>query len=127
MYQSLDLFQLSSQMAAHAGSRQALVARNIANADTPGYRASVLPSFADAYRTDVRTGMTATRPSHLTATSQPGVDAVASGGQPAPNGNDVSLETELLHSIDAGREHRRALAIYKHAMTVVRTALGPAR
>lgn len=127
MYQSIGLFEVAGRMAAHAGARQALVAQNIANSDTPGYRATALPSFAEAYGTRTAASLRATRMGHMGGVGDAGASAIASGGEPAPNGNDVSLETELLQSIEAGREHRRALAIYKHAMTVVRTALGPGR
>ena len=127
MYQSIGLFEVAGRMAAHGGARQAHVAKNIANADTPGYRAMALPSFAEAYGMRADTALRATRPGHQGGGSVATATAAPSEGQPAPNGNDVSLESELLNSIEAGREHRRALAIYKHAMTVVRTALGPGR
>ena len=44
MYQSLQLFQTADAMARHAGTRQAVVARNIANADTAS------SSTEDVYR-----------------------------------------------------------------------------
>ena len=48
MYDSLSLFRLAASMARHAGERQAVVARNMANADTPGYRAEATVPFSDA-------------------------------------------------------------------------------
>ena len=39
MFEGLEIFQLAGGVARHAASRQAVVAQNIANADTPGYRA----------------------------------------------------------------------------------------
>ena len=42
----------------------------------------------------------------------------------SPNGNTVSLEAEMLKSIEAKREHDRALAIYKSALSVLRISLG---
>jgi flagellar basal-body rod protein FlgB len=42
----------------------------------------------------------------------------------SPNGNSVSLEEEMVAAVDASREHNRALAVYRHGMTVLRTALG---
>jgi flagellar basal-body rod protein FlgB len=126
MYASLDLFQTSSALARHAGAQQALVATNVANADTPGYRARTLSDFADAYRQQGPQGQVRmTRPNHQGA-SQPGITGRVTElpAEPSPNGNSVSIEEEMLHAIEAQREHSRALAVYRHAMGIVRTTLG---
>ena len=126
MFQNLELFQTAGAMAGHAGSRQAVVAQNIANADTPNFKALEMASFRDVYESNVSGGMNATRPSHLhgqhAAFEQ--VDPTVSLSEPAPNGNSVSLEDEVLRSVDVAREHSRALAIYRHGMTVLRSTLG---
>jgi len=125
MYQSLELFQTAGDMARHAGARQAVVTRNIAHADTPGYRAQQITPFQEIYGTMPATSLRQTRSGHLT-TGAPQMAArpVAAGSEPSPNGNTVSLEDEMLASVAAAREHSRALAIYRHGMTVLRTALG---
>ena len=125
MYQNLDLFQTAVAMARHAGARQAVVAANIANADTPGYQARSIASFTESYRSDAAAALRATRPGHR----QSGVFESApapqvSGEEPSPNGNSVSLEMEMLNAVEIQREHSRALAIYKHALGVIRTSLG---
>lgn len=125
MFENLALFRVSSQMARHAGARQALVATNIANADTPGYRASHIASFTDSYRHAEVGRMKATRPGHIAPSGAAAIArAMPAGQEPNPNGNDVSLELEMLEAVDVQREHNRALAIYKHALTVMRTSLG---
>ena len=125
MFQSLALFRTSAAMAQYAGNAQAQIARNIANADTPGYHAERLSDFAATLHRNGPVQMKATRPGHLTlsptATAARHVD---SGGEAAPNGNTVSLEHELMQAVDAGGMHREALAIYRHTMTVLRSSLG---
>lgn len=125
MYQSLELFQTAGAMARHAGARQAVVTRNIANADTPGYRAQEIAPFRDVYGSDQTSAMRKTRPGHLAPDTPPfAARPVAVQGEPSPNGNSVSLEEELLASVAVAREHSRALAIYRHGMTILRTTLG---
>lgn len=126
MHNSLDLFQTAGALARHAGARQAVVARNIANADTPGFEAQKIAAFKDVYRSADNSVMRATRNGHFTAQSSATVDSriMASNDAPSPNGNTVSLEEEMLRSVEVSREHNRALTIYRHAMTVLRTSLG---
>jgi flagellar basal-body rod protein FlgB len=126
MYNSLDLFQTAGAMARHAGARQAVVARNIANADTPGFQAQSIAAFKDVYAETGGTTMRATRPSHIGGQSgQPATGPQhATIGEASPNGNTVSVENEMLHAVEVSREHNRALTIYRHAMTVLRTSLG---
>lgn len=127
MYSSLDLFQTADAMARHSGARQAVVAKNIANADTPGYVATQIAPFKDAFDSSaVPAGMQMTRPGHMAAADQPPATTAVttSGGEPSPNGNTVSIEDELMNSVAISREHNRALAVYRHTMTVLRTSLG---
>lgn len=125
MYQSLDMFRISAAMARHAGAQQGVVARNMANADTPGYQAQRIPPFREIYQTTNAGAMRATRRGHLGGGM---ASAMARSGaalaEPAPNGNAVSIELEMVRGVEAQREHSRALAIYRHAMGVIRTSLG---
>lgn len=123
MYQNLSIFRTATAMAQHAGAAQALVARNIANADTPGYAARHLTPFSEVLNRNV--SVKATRAGHLGAADGTGrFRAVDEGSEPSPSGNAVSLEDEVLRSIEAARQHDRALSIYRHAMQVVRTSIG---
>ena len=126
MYETLDLFRTSAAMARHAGARQLVVAQNLANADTPGYRAMSLPGFEEVYQQGASLQLRASRSGHLTADTGPAsVRATESTtSEPAPNGNSVSVEMEMLASAEAQREHARALAIWRHGMNVIRTSLG---
>ncbi|MGB3246028.1 MAG: FlgB family protein [Sulfitobacter sp.] len=125
MFEKLDIFQMSAAMARHAGQRQAVTAQNVANADTPGYVARDLPEFASFYSaSDTASLQRASRSKHLNG-MMPGQDApiTRTPGEGSPNGNQVSLETELLKSVDAKRQHDRALAIYKSSLSVLRSAI----
>ncbi len=127
MFEKLEIFQLAHDMARHAGSRHAVVARNMANADTPGFKAQDVASFeshisrgGDAFQ------MQATRASHLNMSQSPGTPAVFDRPDAIadPNGNSVSLETEMMHAVNTKRQHDRAMAIYKSSLTILRSAIG---
>ena len=125
MFENLQIFRMAHAMAAHAGARQTVVARNMANADTPGYSAQDIEPFkAELDSTSADFTLRATRTTHLNGdlhanylvTDRPGAEA-------DPNGNSVSLETEMIHAVDTKRQHDRALAIYRHSLSVLRTAV----
>ncbi len=123
MFESLDLFRTSAALMRHGAARQALSAVNVANADTPGYRARALPAFAETLRG--APSLRATRPGHLGRdAASPGARAFDAPGEAAPNGNTVSLEAEMFASAQASREHNQALAVWRHALTVLRGSLG---
>lgn len=125
MFGKLEIITMAQAMAAHAGDRMGLIARNVANADTPGYRALDLPDFLAVYAAGPATALRATRPGHLNG--QAGGDAWAvqdAGAEAAPNGNAVSLEGEMVKAALTRQEQDMALAIYRHASGVLRASLG---
>ena len=128
MFQNLAVFDTAYAMATHAGKKQALIAQNVANADTPGYVARDLPSFQDLYASRDGGGhmLRATRSGHLHGMADGSVASMVQKDRSfaSPDGNTVSLETEMLRGTDAKRQHERALAIYGSALSVLRTSLG---
>lgn len=125
MFQKLEIVRMAEAMASHAGARQGVVARNIANADTPGYKAQDLPDFAQTYRAGNEGAMRATRAGHLTElpASMPPVARVGVGSS-SPNGNSVSLEGEMVKAVEVRQQHDLALAIYRNATDILRASLG---
>ncbi len=126
MFQGLNVFKAAHAMATHAGQRQAIVARNMANADTPGYKAHDIKPFAEVFRGDASGEMRNSRAGHIG-----GGEGTADSWQTHraddltdPNGNSVSVELELLKGVENKRQHDRALAIYKSSLSILRTSLG---
>ncbi len=126
MFQNLTIFKSAMAMARHAGVKQAEVARNIANADTPGYRARRVVDFAELMRGSDGFGtQRATRPRHLHGREgRAGVDLRDDRSLSEPNGNSVSLETEMVDAVAAKRQSDRALAIYRSGLTILRASIG---
>ncbi|MPL60956.1 hypothetical protein SDC9_06521 [bioreactor metagenome] len=126
MFEKIQLLQMAQSMARQAAFRQNAVAQNVANADTPGYRALDVPSFAETYQDERTTPMRATRAGHLGAANKvnvamaPDPDAAAM----SPDGNSVSLEDEMVKSAEVQRSHNLALAVYRSSLDILRTSLG---
>jgi flagellar basal-body rod protein FlgB len=101
------LFDVASQQARWLSLRQATVATNIANANTPGFVARDVRPFQDILdRTQL--GMTVTSPMHI---STGPVDLPASTSKSADpwettqSGNTVSLEQEMMKAGQVNRSY----------------------
>lgn len=127
MHQNLTVFRMAHALASHAGARQAVIAQNIANADTPGYRPLDVTPFSDLIGRQADARQKATRARHLNglaASFNPDTQVKPASGHTNPNGNAVALEEQMMHAVEVKRQHDRALAIYKSTLGILRTSLG---
>ena len=127
MYDNLKIMRMAQSMAVHASARQEAVAQNIANADTPGYRAQDVTHFNDAYETTGTYAMRATRSEHFGVAggaSRFSTTFIDADAAQSPNGNTVSLESEMVKSSQIKSQHDKALAIYKSSLDIIRASLG---
>ncbi|AVO38543.1 FlgB family protein [Pukyongiella litopenaei] len=131
MHADLNIFRTAGAQAAHAARRQAVIAANIANADTPGYKARDIGTFRDhlagtSLGTSLGTAMRSSRAGHLHGAVRSGAARVPQASSTAedPNRNTVSVELEMMKSVEAKREHDRAVAIYRSSLNILRTSLG---
>lgn len=127
MFDRPEIMQVASALAAHAAARQSAIAGNVANADTPGYHARDLADFADAYRGAEHGALRQTRPGHLGATGgpvEPELVERPGPGHMSPNGNNVSIETEMVAAAAVQRDHDIALTVYRKSLDILRTSLG---
>ncbi|QPM91293.1 FlgB family protein [Pseudooceanicola algae] len=128
MFDKLQVFRMADAMARHASARQTIVAENMANADTPDFKARDIASFSETIdSTAPDFGLRSTRKAHLNeAQSALSKFAVREEDRPftSPNGNSVSVEDQVMKSVEVKQQHDRAVAIYKSALNVMHTALG---
>jgi len=114
-------------LATHASARQEKIAGNVANADTPGFRAQDIKPFAETYRADTDTQqMRKTRAGHaLPGETAPSMfEVVDRPGPSSPNGNTVSLETEIMKATEVRHAHEMALSVYQTSLGILRTSIG---
>ena len=119
------VFELAQRRLEWADQRQLLLARNIANADTPNYRPADLPSFA---QTLAKSGfgsaaqLVQTNPMHIAV--EPQTDLLTQTEAKEPNGNAVSVEKELGKVADTQSGQMMALNLYGKYASFFRLAMG---
>lgn len=116
-----SLLRLASDAAKHAASRQTVIATNVANADTPGYRAREMASFQPA---SSEMPLRRSHAGHLAGTPRTARVFEERGTPADPNGNTVSLQDQVLKGVEAMRAHDRALTVYKSSLDMLRASLG---
>lgn len=122
----LYLFALASQHNRWLSARQATVATNVANANTPGFKAQDVTPF-DAVLDSTRIAMTASDPKHLSIGDIQQKDTDRVNGQDSwevtHSGNSVNLEQELIKAGEVGRDYRLNANVVKtfHRMLLAST------
>lgn len=123
--QRIGTFALAEQRLNWLDARQRLLAGNVANADTPGFRARDAVPFRELLAQQVaRPGVQVTHAAHI---SPPGADPRAMPARVldrAPNGNAVSLDDQAIRIAETDQAHALAMNLYRKYVTMFRTALG---
>jgi len=130
MFEMLEIFRMAQGLAVHAGERQSVIARNVANADTPGYRAQDIEDFAKVYQGGGDgLALRTTRPGHIASDGglAGGTHLIDSPDDSDPNGNTVSLEDEMVKAAEVRKQHDLALAVYRSSLGILRISLGRSR
>ncbi|MFD2031552.1 flagellar basal body rod protein FlgB [Ancylobacter dichloromethanicus] len=96
------LFDLTSRHAAWASVRQATIAANVANANTPGYRAADVEPFA-AVLDQTKLASVRTSPGHLPVGDTQAARTRVSDAESwdvTESGNSVSLDQQMLKAAE---------------------------
>ena len=111
--QPVYLFDLAFQRAQWLSARQATVAENVANANSPNFRARDIEPF-EAILDRTALEMNSTRPGHISlAGAQVHTSPKSRTWDVTSNGNDVSLEKELIKAGEVTRDYSLTVAIVK--------------
>jgi len=111
----LYLFELASSQARYLELRQATIATNVANANTPGFKARDVEPFNKVFdTTPVR--LATTSPSHMqlaAAESDTRATAKKDSWDVVHSGNSVSLEQEMIKGSDVNRDYSMNSAVVR--------------
>ncbi|MEQ8487916.1 MAG: flagellar basal body rod protein FlgB [Marinovum algicola] len=124
----MSFFQLASQRMSWLGARQAVISENIANADTPNYRAKEISSFDRMVQARTPTqGLAVTDAQHIqtTASAPAGVrvEADDSAWESALDGNNVVLEQQTIKSAEVAGSYRLAAELYRKGHELLTVAV----
>ena len=109
------LFDLASSHARWLSLRQATISSNVANANTPGYRAKDIEPFSKLLDAKV-VSLAVTNPKHLateTASLRPQGTRKEDSWEVFHSGNSVSLEQEMMKAGEINRDYSLDTAIVK--------------
>ncbi len=119
----VPLFALADQRLAWVDARQSLLARNIANADTPHFQSQDLQPFAAALD-HASVQLALTDPAHLSPPNSTQFGAGAQVAEQSPDGNAVAIDKELVKVADTDAVHELVTNLTKKYQNLVRTAIG---
>ena len=128
---TLAIFQAIKDKMEWNQSRQKLLAENVANADTPGYRGRDLVKFdfESVMRAQNLNSITTvtTNSRHIAARNPGGIGSSEFAVQSyeiTPNGNSVVLEDEMMKVAANQMDYQAAASLYSRSIKLIRTALG---
>lgn len=123
-FSQLPLFALADRKFAWIDQRQQVLAQNIANADTPGWRARDVKPFA-ALLAAPPLALASTAAGHFAAgPTGGGPAAIAPGSELAPDGNGVVLDKEMMKVAETDANHVLTTELTRSWLGMFRTAIG---
>ena len=125
MLNDINILKLASAFARHASDRHQTIAQNVANADANNYKARDIEPFEDAYaRLGDRMFANNENAAFSDAEKPWRTEIIRSTGAASPNGNTVSIEDQMMRSVDAQQDFDAATAIYRKTIDILRSSLG---
>lgn len=117
---TISFFNLASDRMQWLAARQKVLAENIANADTPNYRARDVTDFQSFLEKSDAARATG-GPSHETT-----VETVNASGawDSSLDGNDVALEQQSVIASENADQYRLAANLYRKAYQLINAASG---
>ena len=129
MFENLPLLAMARKRMDWVAQRQEVLAKNVANANTPGYRAQdVAPlSFKDEMSRVTPVAQTVTHTSHMNAAPPPPkYDPVVEKRpfETSPDGNAIVLEEQMEKIGEAKGAYELAANLFQKHVRMIRTAIG---
>lgn len=121
------LFDFGSRQAEWASIRQATISGNIANANTPGYRAKDIEPFQDQL-SRFSLALVGTNPAHQgTVYARPDPQDVREGDtwDITHSGNTVSIDEQLMRASETSRRYELNMTLMRTFHRMILTSVAP--
>jgi len=119
----IAILDLAERRMAWIDDREKILAQNIANADTPGWKPADIGSFSADIR-QAQVNFARTDPRHLPPTTGLAAQMRKASSERAPDGNAVSLDDQLAKLAETETAHDLASDLYKKYLGFFRLAIG---
>ncbi|MDD3371731.1 MAG: flagellar basal body rod protein FlgB [Alphaproteobacteria bacterium] len=121
------IFDLLTSKMSYLNQKQGVIAENVANVDTPGYKQLELKafSFSDALK-KASGSMAVTNPKHIVPASMAGMNAQTTPSKDTevlPSGNTVDIEQQMAEVSKTSVEYQTMTAVYRKMANLFRVAL----
>ncbi len=126
---NLSLYKLMTRKMDWVEQRQKVIAENVANADTPGFKGRDLKpfTFRDALEDHRRLPARATDAAHLPGTLPAGginkEQRVRNPYETSPDGNNVVLEEQMIKMGQNSQDYGMVTNLYRKNVTMIRMAI----
>jgi len=118
----VDLFSLGARRLSWLEARQSVLARNVANADTPSYVPHDLAAFESNGQASVN--ITPVGVGGMTIGGESDSIVTRPSSEVSLDGNRVSLDHEMEQIADTSDQHHMAVNLYGKYMSMFQTVLG---
>jgi flagellar basal-body rod protein FlgB len=112
----MSFFATASRRMQWLGARQQVITQNIANADTPDYKAKEISGFDEVLKGQQTSGIAATNARHIGGANGPGnfkVDVDTGSWEQSLDGNTVVLEQQTIKAAEVSENYRLAAQLYR--------------
>ena len=112
----MTFFNLAHRRMNWLGTRQQVIAQNVANTDTPGYKSMDVAAFADTLAGARASGLRTTNARHIGGGA--GADGIRTSEdkdvyESSLDGNTVSLEQQSIKAAEISENYRMAAQLYR--------------
>lgn len=128
----IPLFAMLRSRLGYLSERERVIAENVSNSDTPGFRPQDLKPFSFQAKMNAAMsaagGQAVTQPGHMTAPSahRPGAKAErVRDTETTLDGNSVVLEDQMLKMTEARMNYDAAIGFYQKSLNMLRLATRP--
>ncbi len=134
-FSDITLFNVMRSKLGYLAEKQSVLAQNVANVDTPDYRAKDVkePDFRKLAQSMTQSPaqklpMTMTSAKHMTMPAQHSatfeIEDRENTYEQNPDGNNVVIEEEMMKAAETQTEYVKVLNLYRKTVDMFKTAIG---